>query len=72
MNLVFTEKGEFLARIENRKVTECEDNKVREFLESLILNNEISEFPSHIDRDQMLRDVFNAFAFVNGYEMEEA
>ena len=71
MNLVFTEKGEFLARIENRKVVECEDNKVREFLESLILNNEISKFPEHIDRDQMLRDVFKAFVAVNGYEMEE-
>lgn len=72
MNLVFTEKGEFLARIENRKVVECEDNKVREFLESLILNNEISQFPEHIDRDQMLLDVFKAFVAVNGYEMEEA
>lgn len=72
MNLVFTEKGEFLARIENRKVVECEDNKVREFLESLILNNEISEFPEHINRDQMLLDVLNAFAFVNGYDVEEA
>ena len=72
MNLVFTEKGEFLARIENRKVVEFDDKKVREFLESLILNNEISEFPKHLDRDQMLRDVFNAFAFVNGYEVEEA
>lgn len=71
MNLIFKDQGELLARVENRKVVECDDNKVREFLESLILNNEISKFPEHIDRDQMLYDALKAFAFVNSYEMEE-
>ena len=70
MNLKLKENGEIIATIEARKVTTCEDDKVREFLEAMIANNEISEFPPHIDRDQMLKDVIQAFAFVNSYEVE--
>lgn len=70
MNLTLKENGEVIATIVDRKVTKCEDEKVREFLEAMIANNEISEFPAHIDRDQMLKDVIQAFAFVNSYELD--
>lgn len=70
MQITLKEKGEVLATIIGKEVT-SEDKKVRECLEALIANNELNEFPPHIDKEQMLEDVIKAFAFVNSYEIEE-
>ena len=68
MNFTLTHKGETLATIVEKQVT-CDDRKVRECLEALIANNELSKFPPHIDKDQMLIDTLKGFAFASGYEL---
>lgn len=69
MNLIFKEHGEVIAKIVNKQV-ECDDNKLRPVLEALIANYEITEFPPHLDSDQLLEDSLRAFAFVNSYDVE--
>lgn len=68
MNFTLKDKGEILATIVDKQVT-CDDSKVRECLEALITNHEVSKFPTHIDKDQMLIDTLKGFAFASGYEL---
>jgi len=68
MNFTLKEKGEILATIVDKQVV-CDDSKVRECLEALIANHEVSKFPPHIDKDQMLIDTLKGFAFASGYEL---
>ena len=68
MNFTLKNNGEILATIAEKQVT-CDDSKVRECLEALIANHEVSKFPPHIDKDQMLIDTLNGFAFASGYEL---
>jgi hypothetical protein len=69
MNLTFKEKGEVIAKIVNKQV-DCNDNKLRPVLEALIANYETTEFPSHVDPNQLLEDSLRAFAMVNSFEVE--
>ena len=68
MNFTLKDKGEILAAIVDKQVS-CDDSKVRECLEALIANHEVSKFPPHIDKDQMLIDTLKGFAFASGYEL---
>lgn len=68
-DLVFKEQGEVIATIKN-KVVECDDNKLCAVLEALIANYAITQFPEHLDADQLLEDSLRAFAMVNSYEVE--
>ena len=68
MNFTLRDKGEILATIVDKHVT-CDDKKLRECLEALIMNNKLSKFPPHIDKDKMLIDTLKGFAFANGYEL---
>ena len=68
MNFTLKNNGETLATIVDKQVI-CDDNKVRECLEALIVNHELSKFPPHIDKDQMLIDTLKGFAFASGYEL---
>ena len=68
MNFTLKNNGEILATIVDKQVS-CDDSKVRECLEALIANHEVSKFPPHIDKDQMLMDTLKGFAFASGYEL---
>ena len=68
MNFTLKNKGEIVATIVDKQVT-CDDSKVRECLEALITNHELSKFPPHIDKDKMLVDTLKGFAFASGYEL---
>ena len=68
MNFTLKNNGETLATIVDKQVT-CDDKKVRELLEALIANHEVSKFPPHIDKDKMLIDTLKGFAFASGYEL---
>ena len=65
MNFTLKNNGEILATIVEKQV-KCDDSKVRECLEALIANHEVSKFPPHIDKDQMLIDTLKGFAFASG------
>lgn len=69
MNLTFKENGAVVATIANKQV-ECDDNKLYAVLQALVANYETTQFPAHLNADQLLEDSLRAFAMVNNYEVE--
>lgn len=69
VNLTFKEQGEVVATISGKNVV-CEDNKLHAVLQALVDNYAVTQFPAHLDADQLLEDSLRAFAMVNNYEVE--
>lgn len=63
--------GEEIATMEGTNIV-CDDNKLRECLVAIVHNYETSEFPAHLNKDDLLFDSIKGFASMNSIDVEKA